>query len=144
MTWIVPNSLLACRFPRSDADLRQLADAGVRLLVNLNEQPHPPERLASFGLGQVHVPVPDFTAPSQQTLVRGVQAIEAAVEQGTCVAVHCGGGLGRTGTLLACVMVSRGLAAEAAIAHIRALRPGSVETAAQEQAVHAYARALGR
>jgi atypical dual specificity phosphatase len=59
------------------------------------------------------------------------------------VAVHCGGGLGRTGTLLACYLVSaEGLPADAAIARVRAARPGSVETEDQEQAVRRYAERL--
>ena len=145
MSWIVPNSLLACRFPRSDSDLRELAEAGIRLLVNLDEQAHSPERLAAYGLRQIHLPVRDFSAPSQATLERGVQAIEDAMAQGIRVAAaHCGGGLGRTGTLVACLMVKRGLGPDQAIAEVRALRPGSIETAAQEQAVHAFARSLGR
>jgi hypothetical protein len=35
--------------------------------------------------------------------------------------------------------VAHGMTAEAAIAEIRRLRPGSIETAAQEQAVRDYA-----
>ena len=52
--------------------------------------------------------------------------------------MHCGGGLGRTGTLLACYLVRQGLPAAEAIERVRAVRPGSVETRQQAQAVHAY------
>lgn len=46
----------------------------------------------------------------------------------------------RTGTLIAAYLVkARGLTVEAAIAEIRRVRPGSVETPAQEAAVRAYA-----
>jgi atypical dual specificity phosphatase len=56
------------------------------------------------------------------------------------VAVHCGAGLGRTGTVLAAYLVAGGEEARAALARVRELRPGSVETADQERAIEAYAR----
>lgn len=49
-------------------------------------------------------------------------------------------GLGRTGTLLACYLVRReGLDAGEAIVRVRRIRPGSVETREQAQAVEAFA-----
>ena len=91
-------------------------------------------------LTEVHLPVKDFSAPAPEQVARGVAAIEDAMAAGQRVAVHCGGGLGRTGTLLACLLVDRGLTAREAIARIRAARPGSVETAGQVAAVETYAR----
>jgi atypical dual specificity phosphatase len=71
---------------------------------------------------------------------RGVAAIADALENGRVAVVHCGAGLGRTGTLLACYLVHSGLNADEAIRRLRAVRPGSVETRAQVAAVVAYAQ----
>ena len=144
VTWLMEDSLAACRYPRSEAALRELADRGVTLLVNLHERPHPSELLARYGLTEVHLPVPDFTPPSPEQLERGVAAIEQAVASERKVAVHCGGGLGRTGTLLACYLVKGGLNPSEAIARVRAVRPGSVETPAQEAAVEDYSQRIAR
>ncbi|NXM89815.1 DUS23 phosphatase, partial [Oenanthe oenanthe] len=52
-------------------------------------------------------------------------------------------GHGRTGTLLACYLCQeRHLGAADAIREIRRLRPGSIETAGQEQAVISFCQLL--
>lgn len=139
--WLEPQ-LLGCSYPRRETALAGLAQQGVSVLVNLHKRRHDPSRLARHGLVEVHLPVKDFTAPSPAQVEQGIAAIAEAVAAGERVAVHCGGGLGRTGTLLACYLVHHGWGAEAAIARVREVRPGSVETAGQVGAVHAYARRL--
>lgn len=138
--WLEPGRVLGCAYPRKPAGLDALADQGVTLLVNLHERPDRPERLAAHGLTELHLPVVDFTAPSQEQLAQGVAAIDEAVAEGRAVAVHCGGGLGRTGTLLACYLVHQGLGPEEAIRRVRAVRPGSIETGGQVEAVTAFHR----
>jgi atypical dual specificity phosphatase len=140
VTWLDEDRLAASRYPRSDGDLRALAERGVSLLVNLHERGQSAERLQRFGLTELHLPVRDFTAPSAEQLERGVEALVSHVDAGARVAVHCGAGLGRTGTLLACYLVHRGMAADAAIDEIRRRRPGSIETPEQVAAVHAFAK----
>ena len=139
-TWLVAGEVLACGYPRHDAALAALRRQGISVLVNLHERAHPPARLARYALTEVHLPVRDFTAPSPEQLDRGVAAIRAALAVGECVAVHCGAGLGRTGSLLACYLVDQGTEADAAIQRVRAARPGSIETRAQEMAVREFAR----
>ena len=52
------------------------------------------------------------------------------------VVVHCLGGHGRTGTMLACYMVKHlGFTGKRAIEEIRRRRPGSVETKEQEELI---------
>jgi protein-tyrosine phosphatase len=62
--------------------------------------------------------------------------------QGGAVAVHCVAGIGRTGTLLAGHLITSGMAADEAIARVRQLRPGAVETFAQMRFLHQLAQDL--
>jgi atypical dual specificity phosphatase len=140
--WVEDGRLLGCAYPRREAALATLARQGVVVLVNLHERAHDPDRLAAHGLVEVHLPVADFTAPAPAQIDRGVAEIDRALAGGSRVAVHCGGGLGRTGTLLACYLVRHGLDPAEAVARVRAARPGSIETAGQVAAVAGYAERL--
>lgn len=141
-SWIVPDEVAGMPRPgklRSlEQDLGYIAASGIKLLVSLTEQPPDPAQVKSHGLGLLHLPVQDFTAPSQAQLRRFVDAAHDAIARGDKVGVHCEAGKGRTGTFLAVYMVSQGMGPREAIAHVRELRPGSVETTEQEKAVEAY------
>lgn len=137
--WVAPG-VLGCAYPRTERALAALSGSGVRLLVNLHERPHDPARLKRHGMREVHLPVKDFAAPAQGQIEYGVGAILEALALGEAAAVHCGSGLGRTGTVLACYLASsEELGAEEAVRRVRALRPGSVETPSQLAAVRAWA-----
>jgi atypical dual specificity phosphatase len=142
--WLYQDRLLACAYPWGTDGLADLAAQGVDVVVNLHERGHDPARLSRLGLTEVHLPVADGTAPSAEQLTHGVRAIDRALREEKRVAVHCAAGLGRTGTLLACYLVSTGLDATAAIARVREARPGSVETADQQAAIEAFARRMAR
>ena len=49
------------------------------------------------------------------------------------VLLHCAAGLGRTGTVAARLLIASGVPAPQALARVRAVRPGTVETAVQER-----------
>src|SRR5437660_12865335 len=115
---------------------------GLSMLVNLHERPDPPDILAQLQAQTIHLPVPDSHAPTEAQLDAGVAAISEALQQGKRVAVHCGAGLGRSGTLIAAYLVSQGAAPDDAMAQVRSARPGSIETLEQEAAVHEYDRRL--
>jgi atypical dual specificity phosphatase len=129
-SWIEDGLVAGCRGPRTDEDLVVLRSLGVHALVRLAGE-------AETGLTKGDVEqntlqdcyefVPDMTAPSQKQIDRVIRFINRALTNKETVAVSCGAGCGRTGTILACYLVSRRLSAEAAIEKLIAIRPCSRE-----------------
>lgn len=143
-SWIEKPHLAALSRPTSPEELAWLRSQGIELLVSLTEDRLRRDWVNESGLLVFHEPMADMEAPALEQLHRCVSAIERAREQGMGVAVHCGAGLGRTGVVLACYFVSRGLTAQNAIARIRRLRAGSIETDEQADVVVEFARREGK
>lgn len=139
-SWIEKPLLAAMSRPGDTAELSWLRRKGIELIISLTEDPLRRDWLGEAGLLGLHVPVIDMTAPSLDQIVECLSAIRKAQGRNMGVAVHCHAGLGRTGTILACYFVERGMAADDAIEHVRDLRPGSIETDDQERAVSEFAR----
>jgi len=124
-----------------DEDLAALRDAGITALVTLTERPLDGAALEQAGIANLWHPIQDVAPPTVEQMRRGVEFIAQELRRGGVVGVHCAYGMGRTGTLLAAWLVSQGLDADAAVAQVRAARPGSIETDAQAAAVRAFAAA---
>ncbi len=139
-SWIDKPLLAALARPSSPEEMTWLRSQGIELLISLTEDRPRRDWVEQANLLVFHEPLEDMEAPSQDQLDRCVSAIERATARNMGVAVHCGAGLGRTGTVLAAYLVAKGQSAAAAIARVRRLRPGSIETDDQVAAVELFAR----
>lgn len=127
-----------------DADLAVLRERyGATTIVSLLERPEQ-HRLQVFdyraacarhGIELLRFPIADGGVPDPVALAALVEEISRRVERGERVVVHCQGGLGRAGTVVAAFLVWRGLEPRQAIAAVRAARPGAVERRIQEKLV---------
>jgi len=145
-SWVVPGKLAAMPVPGRERPLDQdaafLEREGIRVLVSLTEEPPNQEVLASRRIDQAHIPVQDFTAPTLEQMIDFVAVVENSVAAGNPVGVHCTAGLGRSGTMLAVFLVAEGASADEATTRVRRLRPGSIETPAQEDAIRRFEQHL--
>lgn len=77
-------------------------------------------------------PVIDMDVPADGDAYRSMlQDLTAAIRDGKSVVVACRGGLGRTGTAVACLLVDAGMGAQAAIALTRVSRRNTIERGVQ-------------
>jgi atypical dual specificity phosphatase len=139
-SWVEKPLLAALARPSDPDDFQWLRSQGIELLVSLTEDRPRRDWVDDANLLVFHEPLEDMEAPSQEQLDRVVSAILKATSRNMGVAVHCGAGLGRTGAVLAAYFVVRGMSAANAIARVRRLRPGSIETDEQAEAIEVFAR----
>ena len=141
-SWVEEPYLAALAIPLNVDDLKWLRGKKIDVIVTLTEEPLPRHWINEAGLMSLHLPVPDMSPPTLAQLSKCSETIEEAKRTGMGVAIHCAAGRGRTGTMLAAWFVSQGFDADAAIAKVRGLRPGSVETTEQVEIVMEYARTI--
>ncbi len=149
-SWLEEGAVAGCRGPRTDEEIAFLRSLGVRALVRLapeRETGLTSEDVQRGNIRDCYEPVSDWTAPSQDQIDRVINFIGDAVAKSEAVVVSCGAGCGRTGTILACYLVSRGLRPDAAIQKLITLRPCSDEILSvpgQEEAVFEFFRRTKR
>jgi ADP-ribosyl-[dinitrogen reductase] hydrolase len=148
-----PGHRLTPRFVRPslqdfEADLDAIAAFGARRLITLMEPDEllyigiEPKRLdreaRARGLVWTHLPIRNLSVPGvdwETNWVTVGEALRSDLAGGGRFAMHCYAGLGRTGTVAARLLVEHGSLPAEAIAQVRKIRPGSIETTEQESYV---------
>jgi hypothetical protein len=84
----------------------------------------------------------DFGLPAdEEEFASAVVDLHRRAQRGELVEIACYGGIGRTGTVLACLAVLAGIPADEAVAWVRRhYHRSAVETAEQEQLIARFAR----
>lgn len=127
-------------------DLDAIRDWGACVLVTLIEA-HEFELLKVPNLGRevarrhmewLHLPILDVSTPDaafEATWSEAGEGLRARLRCGFDIVIHCRGGLGRAGTVAAMLLAELGIPPTEAVAAVRRVRPGAVETLAQERYV---------
>ena len=119
----VPYAIFVEDAGQTAQKLDALLRAGVRVFVDLTEPhelfpyaPHLAARCARLGIDPAHVqyhnfPIRDRALPTSAAYVRKIIAVLRDNERrGRVAAVHCRGGIGRTGLIVGCWLVECGIA----------------------------------
>ena len=142
--WVIPGRFLAGAYPGSslsieaEARVEALAESKITLSVSLmfpTERDHQGNEFwpyeaalvaAAAECGQmcrcVRIPIVDGGVPSQEEMVQILDAIDGELAVGGRVYLHCWGGRGRTGTVVACWLVRHSVSpAAAAVEYLQGL-----------------------
>lgn len=129
--WIAAGAYPGSRDPAvAERVLEELIAVGVTLFLDLTEpgELEPYEQLLpaiaeqfDSSVRRVNIPVRDVTAPTPAQVEEALAAIDAEVEAGGVVYVHCWGGKGRTGSILGCHL-ARDLGGAAALERLNEIR----------------------
>ena len=134
-SFLIPGELAGMGFPHSSGALDGLRALGFRSLVSLSRRA--PDHHAVGALLHLHCPMADFARIPPLDLHRVALFLERAPR---LIAVHGEGGVGRTGVVLACRLVSLGSTAQEAVTAVRRVRPGSIDDPELEASVADYER----
>ncbi|SRR5216684_5390931 len=96
------------------------------------------EEVLRRNMSWFHLPIVDVSTPDErfeQAWDVAGEELRSILRSGSDVLVHCRGGLGRAGTIAARLLIELGMEPATAIASVRAVRPGAIETSDQEKFV---------
>ena len=135
-------------------DLEHIRAWGASIVVSLADPPgladpgaEPlPAEVLRLGLACPPLPTPDRQPPGLDFEQRWAEVgaeLFVALREGRRIFLHCKGGLGRTGTVAACLLREAGIGGADAVAQVRLARPKTIETTQQERYVQAYRRRFG-
>ena len=120
-------------------DVAALKTTGADVVLSLMQEKEYPdltefaEAISLNRLDWVRMPMAPGGVPGEVDEWPGIR--EGLVERilnGNMVAIHCWGGLGRTGVVAADLLMAFGFTAAEAISHVREIRPGTIESEEQE------------
>jgi len=141
--WVIEGKLAGCGLPVTHDEFEWLVENGIKSVVTVREVPLPSEWFDGSDIDYLHLEVEDFGAPSIEDLDKAVGFIDEEIKKDRPVMVHCAAGKGRTGAVLAAYLVkNQNLTAEQAIEKVRSMRPGSIQSVAQETAISMYEKYL--
>ena len=136
--WVEPGRILAGEYPghpdsveRARSKVNLLVDHGIRTFVDLTT---PQDNMAPYehliveaadrrrmDLQRIQHPIPDMGTVGADAYDEILASIRGRLETGG-VYIHCWGGIGRTGTVVGCLLVDGGLSSDAALARLDELR----------------------
>ena len=132
-----------------EVDLDAVSRIGLSLVVTLTEEWQPPIGLMrERGIESIYVPIPDMQPPTMDQAFDTCRTVADEVAAGKSVVFHCRGGRGRTGTMLAALLIWYEPDSEAAIKQVKSINPYWIESDSQlaflEEFAAEHRRRLGR
>lgn len=158
-SWIIKGKLAGSSMPLSVEDIEFVKNENISAIVCLVEEDEIEIQDNEHNTGMkayinilkekqielLHSPIKDFNAPTIDQTEFILNWIKQKLNENKKVMIHCKGGQGRTGTIIAAFLIREyGYTADEAITTVRILRPGSIENYNQIRFLKYYEKYLRR
>jgi predicted protein tyrosine phosphatase len=142
--WVDKGRLAASGYPASRKQVEWIRAKGIDVVLTLTENGLPDTLTDGIPMEFLHISMRDHEVPDPALLGQGAALVQARLDAGKNVLVHCLAGEGRTGCVLAAYEIrERGIGAGEALRILREVKPAFVERP-QEKAVREFAGGLGQ
>lgn len=128
--WVIPGKLAGVRRP-AIAELPELQASGIGAIVSVMHDKSNLEMYERENIPYLWLPIQIASSPSRSQVAELTKFVERYHLQGVGTAIHCTGGLHRTGTMLAAYLILNGATYEDAIGTIEAANSQAVLEQAQ-------------
>lgn len=150
MYWVRKNVIGGSGLPYTVDEINGWKRQGVKKVLILPEEWEIEEAwgdvnyyfsiLEENGLKYLHIPIPDGYPPTDSQFEEIMEWLD-----GKGNLIHCVGGIGRTGTVIAAyLIIKEGLDVGEAIDEVRRYRPGAVQTLEQHEFLLSVGKKYGR
>lgn len=142
-SWVVDGVIAGIAMPKEHQQIEALLGLNIGLVVTLTESEKEgpdPKFFEGVDIERLLLPIQDFHIPTIEQIDKFIKKSKEVLQgKGKATVVHCMGGKGRTGTMLACWLVAnKNMKPADAIMLVKNKRPGSIETDEQIKVVGKY------
>jgi len=133
--WLEENSVGGMRQPEIE-DIPDLHKRGLRAVASFLEAPENIEEYKANDIEACWIPVEDDLAPNREQVEKFSAFVDQMKAEEKALAVHCKGGNGRAGTMLAGYYILKGRDSQDVLDWMRSINPKAVRTKVQEDFLH--------